>query len=283
MKKTKFYAIRKAIAICMATFSVIIVIAFSSFTIISRATDETWKLLGITQREGADKIKNSFLNDYLDYGGVNNIKNLATGNKVAIAKDMLAYAKQYVNSKAFQDEYIKMRNESNPGEATTVVRTKDEIRSEKVEETKDLIKKTEATIKDATPDMKKVLQPILDMHKKNLADYQDPNSKMIEMFYQQEVFKQQDDKRYFAESRKKWEANYPADYKQVIKARLKRYLDIAATVDFAAQLNEKNGRQKFVNNAYEGKNNEWKMVFRAGKDINDVAVSFCQQWLKELQ
>jgi hypothetical protein len=57
---------------------------------------------------------------------------------------------------------------------------------------------------------------------------------------------------------------------------------VAGTVDFNAELVEKDRKKKFVNRAYEGKNYEWKMIFRAGKDVYDVAKVFAEQWLKEL-
>lgn len=283
MKKNTLYAVQKSVALGIAALSVTIILALCSFAVINKAADETWKQLGITQQEGADKIKNSLLNDYFDYAGVKDIKNLATGNKVAIAKDMLAYAKQFLSSKEFQSEYQKLRDQAKPGEFVASGKTKESIRKEQVEETKELIAQTEKALKEANPDMKKMLQPILDMHNNNLKDYQDPNSKMIETFYQQELFTQQQSKKDYEESRKNWEANYPADYKQLIRTRLQRYISIASSVDFAAQLRNDGSRKRFVNSVYEGKNAEWKMVFRAGKDINDVAVSFCQQWLKELQ
>ena len=67
-----------------------------------------WKMLGITKQSGDEKIKNSFVNGYLYYYGVKNIKNLASNDRAAIAKDLLSYTKQYINSPAFTKEYTDM-------------------------------------------------------------------------------------------------------------------------------------------------------------------------------
>ena len=66
------------------------------------------------------------------------------------------------------------------------------------------------------------------------------------------------------------------------KKRLQHFVDLAKTVDFKAELKEVHGKKKFVNPTYEGKSYEWKQVFRAGKEVIVPAVSFSEQWIKEL-
>jgi hypothetical protein len=81
---------------------------------------------------------------------------------------------------------------------------------------------------------------------------------------------------------KRWEENYPADYKQLIKSRLQHFIQLAKSVDFSAELKEVNGRKKFVNPVYEGKASDWKQIYRAGKEVILPAVAFAEQWVKEL-
>lgn len=75
------------------------------------------------------------------------------------------------------------------------------------------------------------------------------------------------------------EKRYPSDAKELIKQRLKTFLDISATVDFDAQLNG----SMFANPEYEAKSGEWKMCFRAGKAVVQAAREEAQAWLKELE
>lgn len=75
------------------------------------------------------------------------------------------------------------------------------------------------------------------------------------------------------------EKKYPSDAKELIKQRLRTFLDISATVDFDAQLNG----SMFANPEYEAKSGEWKMCFRAGKAVVQAAREEAQAWLKELE
>ncbi len=60
-------------------------------------------------------------------------------------------------------------------------------------------------------------------------------------------------------------------------------LETTKDVDFNAKLTEQYGKKRFVNPAYEAKSAEWKMAFRAGKEVTEVTRSFAQQWLNELK
>jgi hypothetical protein len=283
MKKKSLTTNLAWLRICITTFLLAVISLFLfSFTVAERAAEDLWKQLGLTQVQGAEKIRSSFFNNYFESYGLKTVKNIATGNRGAVAKDLLAYVKQYVNSPAFKAAYEKERNYTKPNVPVPNSKTKESIRKDKIEEVQKLMKKTEEIITKSEGEMKKTMQDILVMHKKNLADYQSPNSQMINMLWDQELFTRESDKKHYEENLKRWELNYPADYKQLVKTRLQRYLELAATVDFSAELVEKYGKKKFVNQKYEGKNYEWKMIFRAGGDVYEIAKPFAEQWLKEL-
>jgi hypothetical protein len=75
------------------------------------------------------------------------------------------------------------------------------------------------------------------------------------------------------------EKRYPSDPSVLIKQRLTEFLEVSATVDFDAGL--KNGM--FVNPDYEKKSPQWKMCYRAGKEVVDAARSEAKTWLDELK
>ena len=75
------------------------------------------------------------------------------------------------------------------------------------------------------------------------------------------------------------EKRYPSDAKELIKQRLNEFLEVSATVDFDAQLNG----SMFANPTYEAKSQQWKMCYRAGKEVVAVAREEAQAWLKEMQ
>lgn len=255
---------------------------FSSYT--TKKFADIWQQLGISKEVGMTNIRESFMNGYLHYYGVKNLRNIMANDRAAIAKDLISYSKQLVSSEGFKKQYEAERTAAKPSAPDNVKpKTKEELRKEKIAETEKAIAETEASLKKMTPEIAKSLQGLLDMFRQNLKDYKDPNSEMIELFYQGEVMSRQSSEKSYEQSLKEWEKNYPADYRQFVKARLQKFVSLARTVDFNAELKSVNGRRKFVNPTYEAKAADWKQIYRAGKEVIDPAVQAAEQWIKELQ
>ena len=252
-----------------------------SFTTSRQLAADIWAQLGMTRAQGTDGIKQSFLNGYLYYYGAKNAKNVAAGNRGAIAKDLLTYTKQYVNSDAFKKEYEQLRKDAKPVEPENKVRSKEEIRKEKIAETEKSIRDAEATMK-VSEDMAKIMKPTVDMLKKALEDYKRPDNKTIESYYLYEKNENADRINSYKEKFADWEKEYPVDYREKIKQRLQKFIDLSATVDFTAELKQVGNKKKFVNPAYEGKAYDWKQIYRAGKEVIEPARQFAEQWIKEL-
>jgi hypothetical protein len=268
-----------AIALVLA----VVCLFLFSFDTSRRMADDIWKQLGLSKEQGMDGVKQSFLNGYLSYYAARNAKNIAVGNRAAVAKDLLSYTKQYISSDAFRKEYELLRKNAKPVEPEAKVISKEEIRKTKIAETEKSIKSSEEIIKKMGGDMEKAMRPTIEMFQKDLADYKEPNSKKIENFYQWALQEQDNMKKEHLERMARWEKEYPADFRQVVKLRLQKYLELAATVDFNAELKQVGNKKKFVNSQYEGKAYNWKQIFRAGKEVYDVAKPFAESWIKELE
>ena len=190
------------------------------------------------------------------------------------------FARQFISSDAFRKEYELMRKGAKPQEPQAFTRTKEDVRKEKIAEAETSIKKTEEIMKQ--PNMKTVMQPSLDIMKKNLADYKDSNSKMIDLYYKGEKMQAEQELESYKKNFTRWELEYPADYREKVKTRLQKFLDLSATVDFSAELKQVGNKKKFVNPVYEGKAYDWKQIYRAGKDVIEPSRQFAEQWIKEL-
>jgi len=70
----------------------------------------------------------------------------------------------------------------------------------------------------------------------------------------------------------------PADPKELVRSRLKEFLEVSSTVDFDAKLIGKT----FADAAYESKDQKWKMYFRAGKPVIEAAQDEVRKWLQEV-
>jgi hypothetical protein len=249
----------------------------------SKMPDDVWKMLGLTKQDGSEKIKNSFMYGYLYYYGVKNVKNIALNDRTAIAKDLLSYTKEYISSPGFKKQYDDMRNSSKPAEpAFKPLRTIEEIQKEEIAKTEKSIKDTEKNMKDM-PQYAKSMQPVLDILKKNLKDYQDPKNQILVSIAQGEKYQQENEVKSYKKRMKQWESSYPVNVNDFVVTKLQKMLDATKDIDYNAELVEKWGKKRFVNPAYESKNQEWKQGYRAAKEVTEMSRSFVQKWLNELQ
>ena len=131
-------------------------------------------------------------------------------------------------------------------------------------------------------DLKKALLPSVEQAKKQVEDYKKPDNKIIEIHYQGELSRFKSDQEEYEKKMQYWQNNYPEDIRVLIKNRLEKYLNLAATVDFEAELVLKNGKKKFVNPAYESKHSDWKTIFRAGKEVYQIVKPLAEDWLSKL-
>jgi hypothetical protein len=263
--------------------AIVALLMMFAFTARKKMIGDVWVQLGMNKERGMESIRNSFLNGYLHYYGARNIKNIATGNRVAVANDLLVAVKQYISSDAFKAEYEKARQQAKPQEPNGTIRSKEEIRKEKIAEAEKAIKETRESIKKTTPEVAAQLIGVIEMYQGYIDQYKEPDNPMIDLFWQGEKQNVEMAIKKYKEDMAKWQTRFPEDSKQLIKNRLKQFIDIAATVDFNAQLKEVNGLKKFVNPAYERKTAEWKQMFRAGKDVTETTKNFAENWLAELK
>lgn len=272
---------QKWLRAAFALTALLILMISVSFTSFRKQGDDIWQQLGISRQEGENKIRNSFLQSYFDHYGVKGALKLATGNRAGVSSELLLHAKAYLSGPEFISWYEKERKLAMPQPPQKPVRNKEDIRKEKVEEMKKGIASSEELIKKM-PEMEKNMKPTLEMFRKMLKDYENPQSETIENIFQAEQQQYEYQLLAHREDLVKWEKKLPKDHRQLIAQQLKKYLELASTVDFSAKLQSGNGKMKFVDPVYEGKGSDWKMIFRAGPEVYHVTRSFAGQWLKEL-
>ncbi len=165
----------------------------------------------------------------------------------------------YCNSEEFNKAYAKKRNNLKP---TSEPQRMDE---ETLKSMRGSIKDLETALVDLKKNPKGNAQ-IIPMYEEmvvsqrmQVAEWEDPTPNLT-----------------------KWKKKFPEDPAVAVKGRLEAYLKLVSTVDFNAKLTEpdKYKIRKFVNPDYESKSDEWKATYRAGKEVNDVAKAFVQDWLK---
>jgi hypothetical protein len=285
MKQKSVQSLVIALRIC-GTALVLSVMSLFLFSFVASTNigDEVWKQLGLNKQQGTEGVYRSFTSGYLYHYDARNATNIATGNRLAVAKDLLDYTKQYINSDAFKKEYEKERQQAKPEQPELKpVRTKAEVQKEEIAKMEKSLKDSEKSLKDFTPEMRKGMEPVIEMFKKTLKEYQDPNHQYFESLVLYDKYQNEANQKRYAEDMLKWQHNYPADFSPIIRERLSTFLERTKDVDFTAALKTEYNKKKFVNPVYERKSVEWKQAFRAGKDITQYARAFAEKWLAELK
>lgn len=262
---------------CMA----VLLFGLFAFQSANRFADDFLKQLGISKTDADQKIAGSFLWGSLDQQGVRNARNIAVGNRAAVASSLLTYVKKYVGSPAFIKEYNEMREKEKP--ELFVPQTPDDMQKDMITQGKKGIADMEESVKKADPSMKPMFEKMLADLKKQQVANEDPNNKQIAAYRKNYPQFQKDAEAGNQRLLKEWEAKYPVNHMLFIKNRLQQFLDETKDIDFDAELTEKSGIKYFVNKEYERMGNRWKMAFRAGKPVIETARKFTEQWMSEIK
>jgi hypothetical protein len=158
-----------------------------------------------------------------------------------------------------------------------------EIQKEEIAKTEKSIKDSEKTLQEVNAEMAKAIQPVVDMLRKNLKDYQNPNHEYFSAIALGEKYQQEGAVKNYQDQLRKWETDFPGNINAFIEDKLKKMLDYTKDIDYNAALVEKYGKKRFANPTYEGKRTEWKQGFRAGREVTEQARSFAEKWLAELK
>ncbi|MGI8599505.1 MAG: hypothetical protein ACR2KB_09630 [Chitinophagaceae bacterium] len=109
--------------------------------------DDFLKQLGITKANANEKISGSILGGSLNTYGIKNVKNIASGNRKAVAVSVLNYTKTHLNSPEFKKQYFALKDKYKPTE--TITQTPAEFREENISRIKKSIAEMEASVKKA--------------------------------------------------------------------------------------------------------------------------------------
>lgn len=263
-----------AIALLLSIF------LLNSFTV-HRIGDDFMKQLGISKTAADEKISNSILGGSVDIYGLKNAKNILTGNRSQVAKDLLVYTKTYLSSPAFIKDYEELKQNNKPKK--DVIKTPAEVKAEYLAAINKMITDSEKGLKTANSTMKPVYEKMLAEGKKQLKAAESPENPQFAAYeknYPQMVI---DLEKRHENLLQDWESVYPTDHNQFIKRRLEDFLNVTSDIDFNAELVTKNGYKVFVKSEYENKDARWKMAFRAGKEVVEPSRAFVQQWLQEIK
>lgn len=259
-------------------------VAACGFALLLAANIRSLERVGISPNISKDCIYYSLTGGYLNYPSVARLKQVATGDRAGAVREIVAFAKEFVKSADFRkryDEYREGRKPESPEKPKPMAQQRAEMKAQLQQS----IRETETNMKAMPADQRPILQQTVDMLKQQLKEYDNPEnpmfSKQMEDMQKQMYDMSLDD---YQNKLAKWEKEYPPDPKQMIRAWLTKFLNETKDVDFSAALKEgQYGKKMFVNPAYESKSSNWKMAYRAGKDVVEAGRAEAKRWMDELK
>ena len=252
-----------------------------SFTT-AKITGDVLSVLGITSSQANERITSTIMGGYINTYGIKNLKSIASGNKTAVAQDLLVYTKAFVNSPDFTREYMAAKQAHKP-DAGTAPEAPEVFKNNLVEQAKLSLNNAQKYYNEASAETKALFKEALEDAKKYAADMQDPENDLLKSYADGYSMMLDNYKKDSAARIAQWQAEYPDNSIMFVKKRLEEFMKITADIDFNAELVEKNGKKYFVNQQYERKDYRWKMAFRAGRDVIKPSRDFVQQWLNEIK
>jgi hypothetical protein len=274
------------------TLSLLLIFLIAFFTIAMKAKEkmiDIWGQLGLTQVAGQKNIDQSFLQGHFYYFGAKNARNLAMNDRVAMVSELVAYAKKYVSSPEFINNYQAYQNARSETIRRSLpkkpeAKTMEAIKAEEKLMLEKRLAANDVNLNSPNVNVKKTATIQAENIKKEIQALDNPDNPAIKRRADQANRNYEYQLKIYNEAMKNFEAKYPSDPKPMLKQRLQEILSMTADVDYSAELKAgENGLKVFVNPAYERKPLEWKLAFRVGKSSTEAVRAAAQQWLKELE
>ncbi|HYM59832.1 MAG TPA: hypothetical protein VEZ11_02945, partial [Thermoanaerobaculia bacterium] len=233
--------------------------------------------LHVDSKAAAREVLQSMTSGQVNYWMVRQpFKAAAPAARTALVEQTLLWTKAYVGSPQFAKDYGVYREEMKPRQPERKQTVDQEIEADRKKQQAEW-EKTKKDIAQMPAQYRAAAEQGLKAAEAAQQKMDTPEFRNMQRQGIVQQRKQQDDD--YAKRMAKWEKEYPADSKVLLKSRLQQFLHETADVDFAAKLN--GGR--FVDPRYEAKSSEWKLAFRAGKEPTGKARAFAQSWLAELK
>jgi hypothetical protein len=250
------------------------ILAFSAF-----GAGDVLQQLSVSKADAARKVVESFAHGNVDYWSVRGPFKAATpAARAALTEQVLVWTKAYVNSPQFAKDYAAYREQARP-DAEKRPTVDEELKKRREQRNAELAEAKKA-VAEMPAEYRKAAEEGLKASAEAMKQFDTPEFRKMEREQiAQELQSAADEEK---ERLARWNAEYPADPKALVKKRLNEFLAGTAGVDNAAQVVNKNGKLRFANAAYEQKPPMWKLAYRAGRDATEKARAFAQGWVKEL-
>lgn len=272
----------KRILLVLCGFGVLI--SAGAFAYLQVRSVRMLEQVGIPAEDIRQAVFSSFISQYFSYPNIAKVKSIATGQRSAAVQEIYAFAKSYVQTPEFKKRYAEWREQMKP-EPPEKPKSMAEQRKEQKAQQQASIKEMEQQMKTMPAEYQATMKETISLMKQQMKEYDNPDNPMFSKEMEQmqlEMYNSsvEDHKQQLVE----WEKKCPADPNVMIRKWLNKFLDISKDVDFSARLIPgEGGKMVFAKSEFESKSSEWKMCYRAGREVVNAARAASQQWLQELR
>lgn len=259
------------------TFAIALAIAVT----VSGAPD-VLQQLSVSKADAVQDVLSALANGSPNYHRVRQgFKAANPAARAALVEQVMAWTKAYVSSAQFGKDYAAYREQAKPTAPEAGQSVDAELAAQKREHDQALAE-MKAALKDMPPEMRKEMEKTIRETEKAFKEMQNDSEFQSGQREQIELERKGVQDQY-KEDVKRWNEEYPADPRVLVKQRLRDFLAATENVDYDAKLVARGSKMRFASDAYEGKEWSWKLAYRAGKPATEAARAFAKGWLAELR
>ena len=213
-------------------------------------------------------------------------RRLAPEARAAAVTALATVVRTYADSAAFRERYATKREAERPRELPSTSTQAGDVDKQMSDSERALTEMQEA-MKDMPPEMRKMMEAAMKQAgaegsmddtiaagRENVKEGAEQQKKAVAEANAAVAKSQQ--------SAKAFDAEYPADPRELVAKRLRAFLDLSATVPDTAVLVARGDKMVFADPQLEKKPDFWKQLYRAGKPARDAARAAAEAWLKAL-
>lgn len=195
-------------------------------------------------------------------------------------QDAFVWARSYAAGPDFASRYAAWREEHRPKEREKLQGAEAEMQAQDAEYRRQVAEMRE-NMKGMTPEMRRQMEEALKQMEAARAAMADDKQMMAAMEQGIRMQNEENQQR-FKQELVRFEQNFPADHRPLLRRRLEEFVAVCDTVDFAARLQEKDGLMRFVDPDLEAQTVCWKLIFRAGQERAREVRALALAWLQAL-
>jgi len=212
--------------------------------------------LSVPKNEAGQEVVNAFAYGHVNYHRVRNaFKAAAPAARATMTEQVLIWAKSYVNSPAFAKEYAAFREEAKPTPEDGSGLSVDEELAQRRKQRQEEMAESRRALKDIPAEYRAAAEAGLKAAEEAMKEYDTPEMRKNER--EALILERQSNDENYRERVARFDQDFPADTKTLVKRRLTQFLAGTNNVDFSAQLVNKSWKMRFASAAYEQTPNNW--------------------------